>query len=102
MAKKKILTREEIIHLTKLANLELSEKEIEKYQKQLSSIVDYISQLNQVNTKDVQPISQITGLMDVTTEDNTSTERSLDQKEVLKNAKKTQNGFFQVKAILNK
>lgn len=39
------LTRQEIEHLAKLSRLELDEKEVEKYQKELSQILTYISQI---------------------------------------------------------
>lgn len=38
-----MITREEVIHIAKLARLDLSEKEIEKMQKDLSSILDYFN-----------------------------------------------------------
>ncbi|OGH29923.1 MAG: asparaginyl/glutamyl-tRNA amidotransferase subunit C [Candidatus Levybacteria bacterium RIFCSPHIGHO2_12_FULL_37_9] len=86
-------------HIAKLANLEIKESEKEKFQKQLSSVLQYVDKLQEVDTKDVEATSQVTGLENVTREDETKP--SLTQEEALSNSKSTHNGFFKVKAILD-
>ncbi len=44
-----MLSKEEVINIAKLARLDLTEKEIEKMQKDLAGILDYIDQLNKVD-----------------------------------------------------
>ena len=85
-------------HIAKLANLPLSEKEEEKFERQLSSILEYIEKLNEKDTKGIEITSQITGLENVTREDETSP--SLYQEEALSNSKSNQNGMFKIKKIL--
>lgn len=102
MTKKKLLTKEEIVHLAKLANLHLSEKEIEKFRRQLSDVVDYINKLNQVETKDVEPVAQLTELENVTIPDEVLDERRLTQEEAIKNAKSKKDGYIKVKAIFDR
>lgn len=63
------LTKQEVEHIAGLARLGLSEKEIEKFQTQLSGILEYVSLLNEVDTKGVLPTAQVTGLTNVTRED---------------------------------
>ncbi len=63
------LTREEIEHLGKLARIALTEEEKERYATELSAILDYVEQLQEVDTTDVEPTSQVTGLEDVYRED---------------------------------
>lgn len=87
----------DVSHVAKLANLPLTEKEKEKFEKQLNDILSYIEKLNEVDTKNIDPTSQVTGLENVTREDNASP--SLSQEEVLQNTPKKHNGFFKVKAI---
>ena len=87
----------DVSHVAKLANLKLTPEEKEKFERQLSSILDYIEQLNKVDTKGVEPTSQVTGLENVTRRDEPSP--SLSQEEVLKNTKSKHNGLFKVKAI---
>ena len=63
------LTKEEVLHIAKLARLELKAEEVEKFRTQLSEILEYVGQLSKVDTTGIEPISQITGLQNVTRED---------------------------------
>lgn len=87
-----------VAHVAKLANLPLKPEEKMKFEKQLSETLSYIEKLNAVNTKCIDPTSQITGLENVTREDEVRP--SLTQEEALSGAKSQQNGFFKVKAVL--
>ncbi len=89
----------DVKHVAKLANLTLTADEEEKLGKQLSETLDYVNKLEEIDTKDVEPTSQVTGLENVTREDEVFP--SLAQEEALKNAKNTQDGFIVVKAILD-
>lgn len=84
-------------HVAKLANLKLKEEEVEKFEKQLSSVLDYIKKLEELDTKNIEPTSQVTGLKNITREDKT--QPSLSQEEALSNAPKKHNGLFEVDAI---
>lgn len=92
------LTSEEVRHVANLAKLGLSEEDTAKFQKQLSSILDFVSALNEVDTKDVIPTSQVTGLENVFREDEVKP--SLSQEEVLSNAPDKYKGYFRVKKVL--
>ncbi|MFA5109405.1 MAG: Asp-tRNA(Asn)/Glu-tRNA(Gln) amidotransferase subunit GatC [Patescibacteria group bacterium] len=59
------ITREEIKHIAELSRLELSEEEINKFSGQLDSILKYVGQLNEVETKKVELAAQVSGLVDV-------------------------------------
>ncbi len=86
-------------HIAKLANLPLSKKEEKKFENQLSSILNYVEQLNSVDTKGVDITSQVTNLENVTREDKT--EISLEQEDALLNTKSMHNGFFKVGKVLS-
>lgn len=88
----------DISHVAKLANLSLSENEKKKFERQLEETIDYVNELDNVDTKDIKPTSQVTGLENVTRED--TVKPSLTQEQALKNAKSTYKGFFKVKGIL--
>ncbi len=94
------LTDKEVLHVAKLAKLELSKEEIEKFTLQLSSVVDYFGDLNEVDTKDIEPTSQTTGLENVRREDLVKSDESINQEEALSNTDKSHNGYFKVDAIL--
>lgn len=59
------LKKEDILHIAELSRLELSEAEIKKYQAELGSILEYVNMLSEVDTKNVEPTAQVSGLMDV-------------------------------------
>ncbi|MBI4653319.1 Asp-tRNA(Asn)/Glu-tRNA(Gln) amidotransferase subunit GatC [Candidatus Kuenenbacteria bacterium] len=63
------LTIKEVEHVAKLAQLKLTDQEKEKFTKQLSSILDYVKQLDEVDTKNIKPINQIIGLRNITRKD---------------------------------
>lgn len=101
MVKKKQprLTKEKVKHVARLAGLTLTAKELVKFQKQLSDILDYVAQLDEVNTSKAEPTSQVTGLENVFRKDEPSL--SLTQDEVLSGAKEKHNHFFKIKGIFN-
>lgn len=88
-----------VTHIAKLANLSLTEEEKKKLSKQLDETLAYVDQLDQVNTDNVQPTSQVTGLENVTREDVAA--KSLTQAQALSNTKNEHKGFFKVKGILD-
>lgn len=88
----------DVSHVAKLANLPLKTDEENKFEKQLAETLDYIKQLEEINTENVEPTSQVTGLENVTREDKITP--SLTQEEVLSNAKSQHNGFIKVPVIL--
>lgn len=94
---KTILSQDQVKRVAQLAGLELTEKEVAKFQKQLSQILDYVDQLNEVNAKGVEPTSQVTGLENVFREDEPGL--SLPQGKVLSGARKKSKGFFMARTI---
>lgn len=88
----------DVTHVAKLANLPLKPEEKEKFEKQLSETLTYVEKLNSINTEGIEPTSQVTGLENITREDEATT--SLTQEEALSNTKSQHNGLFKVKAIL--
>lgn len=88
----------DVTHVAKLANLPLNGTEKKKFEKQLSSILEYIEKLNEVDTNGIDPTSQVTGLENVTREDNAAD--SFTQEEATANTSSKHNGLFKVPAIL--
>jgi len=64
-----MLTSDEVKKVASLARLHLTNEELELYRGQLSSILDYVGQLKEVNTDGVEPTSQVTGLQNIMRED---------------------------------
>lgn len=91
------LTLDQVKHVAKLANLPLTSEEEEKHSEQLSNILDYIEQLNKVDTADVEPTFNVTGLSNVMREDTTAP--CLSQEEAMLNAPKKKDGMFETKGV---
>ena len=87
----------DINHVAKLANLTLSPAEKKIFARQLGDILGYFDQLKKINTEKIEPIGQITSLINVTREDTAAP--SLPQEDALANAPRTHNGFFEVDAV---
>ncbi|HLD01929.1 MAG TPA: Asp-tRNA(Asn)/Glu-tRNA(Gln) amidotransferase subunit GatC [Patescibacteria group bacterium] len=88
-----------VAHIAKLANLSVTSDEEKKFETQLSSVLDYIKRLEEVDVSGVEPTSQITGLENVFREDETA--ESLSQNEAISQTKVKHNGFIKVKGILD-
>lgn len=100
MSNRKSLTKDEIVHLAVLAKLELSDNEVEKLRSQLEETIDYIENLNELDTTGTEPTNSVVDLKNITFEDGEKNKKGLTQKEALQNAKKTKEGKFVVERIM--
>ena len=64
-----MLTSNQINHLAKLSKLDLTEEEKKQYAEQISSVLFYFKQLEEVDVSKVEATDHITGLQDVVRED---------------------------------
>ena len=92
------LTREEVLHIARLARVGLDEAEVATFQEQLSEILDHFQTLGQVDTEDVPPTSHPLPLESVMRPDEVRP--SLPRDEVLANAPLAEGGALRVKAVL--
>ena len=92
------ISKKQIQHIAKLARIELTQKEEEKFTKDLSSILSYIEQLDKVNLKGIKRIDQITGVRDVIRKDELGSKRKIEK--ILKNAPQLKGEYIQVPKIL--
>lgn len=53
------ITRDNVLHVAKLARLELSETEIDRMQRDLDGILEYVNQLSELDTSDVPATTQV-------------------------------------------
>ena len=95
-----MMKKKTVKHVALLASLKLSEKEIKKFQKQLSEILAYVDKLSELETKGVEPTSQVTGLENVFRDDEPKP--SLSQDKTLSGAKEKHNNFFKIKPIFER
>lgn len=94
------LTRDQVIHIAKLARLELTSAEIEQMTQQLSDILAAAARLNELNTDAIPPTASVLPLQNVWRADEVTP--SLSAAEALANAPDTDEtgAFFRVQAIL--
>lgn len=93
-----LLTSEEVKKIAALARIEISEQEVQKFQKELSLVLEYASELNKVDTEGVEEISQVTGLMNVMREDKP--EESPIRADLIKLFPESKDGYLKIKSIL--
>jgi aspartyl-tRNA(Asn)/glutamyl-tRNA(Gln) amidotransferase subunit C len=63
------LSREDILKLAQLARLDVTDEEVEEYSRELSELLDYVEQLGEVDVKGLKPTNQVSGLTNVTRDD---------------------------------
>jgi len=93
------ITVSEIDKLARLARVGLTDAEKQSLATDMSAILDYVKQLDEVDVSGVIPTSQVTGLANVMREDEV-TSSNIDRDELLSNATDTENGFIKVKSVL--
>jgi len=93
-----MITKEEVQHIAKLAQLGLTEKEIEKMRKELSKILDYIEKLKEVDISKIEPTSHSIKLENVMRIDQS--EKPPKSKKLLELAPETKKGYLKTKSIL--
>jgi len=92
------ITKKEVEHVARLARLELSEQEKETLTDQLSNILTYVEQLNELDTKGVEPTSHVLDINNVMRED--VPEASLPQDLALANGPDKALGHYKVPKII--
>lgn len=92
------ITIEQVEHVANLARLRFNEEEKQRLAEQLGKILEYIEQLNKLNTDDVPPTSHVIPVKNVVRED--IVKPSLTQEEALANAPSPVNGLFEVPKII--
>lgn len=92
------LSREEVLHIARLARIALTEEEITRLSNQLSNLLEHFQVLQEVNTDNVPPTAQSVELQSVMRED--IIEPSMPVEDVLANAPRREDDHFRVRAVL--
>jgi aspartyl-tRNA(Asn)/glutamyl-tRNA(Gln) amidotransferase subunit C len=92
------LTRDEVAKVALLGRLALSPEELDRFTVQLTRVLEYVDILNEVDTRDVDPMAHAVELSNVFREDVEQT--CLPREEALANAPKTDGRYFLVPPIL--
>ncbi len=92
-----MITIKDVEHVAKLARLELTEEEKEKFTGQLGAVLEYVNQMNEVDTSNVEPMAHAIDFSNVMREDKVYYEQT--KEELMANAPYEENGFFRVPKI---
>ena len=93
-----VITKEEIEHIAVLARLSLSEDEKDLFGIQLSSVLNYMKKLNELDTSNVEPTSHVLSLSNVMREDIPTA--SIPREDALMNAPDHTEKFYRVPRII--
>jgi aspartyl-tRNA(Asn)/glutamyl-tRNA(Gln) amidotransferase subunit C len=88
------ITRDDVLHVARLARLELSDTEVERFQEQLSAILEAVSKVQELDLSDVPPTSHPLDVVNVGRED--VPRPSLPVEDVFANAPDREDGLFKV------
>jgi aspartyl-tRNA(Asn)/glutamyl-tRNA(Gln) amidotransferase subunit C len=93
------LSREDVIKLAALARIDLDDAEIAEYSQELTEILHYVEQLQNVDVAGLQPTNQVTGLTNVMRDDEI-VDYGYDPKDLLKNVPAVDNDQIKVKRMI--
>jgi aspartyl-tRNA(Asn)/glutamyl-tRNA(Gln) amidotransferase subunit C len=86
------ITRDEVLHVARLARLELTDEEVSRFQEQLSEILDAVSKVSELDLTDVPPTSHPLEIANAWAEDEPHASLGLD--EVFANAPDPEGDLF--------
>ena len=89
-----MIDRSDVLHVARLARLELSEEEVDRMARELSSVLDYFMKIAELDLEDVPPTSHVVEVTDALRPDDPRP--SLPREEVLEQAPAVENGGFLV------
>ena len=92
------LSREEVLHIARLARLGLTETDVDRFSEQLSNILENFEILQQVDTSGIPPTTQSISLQNVMRDDEIAP--SLPPSDILANAPHKEGDCFRVRAVL--
>ena len=93
------ISKEEIIHIAKLASLNLTEAEIEGYAKDLTEILDFANMINSVNTDEVNETIAANENYNMFRKDEIK--QTVEREALLQNAPSKDEGMFRIPKVIN-
>lgn len=99
------ITKKEVEHIAKLARVEVTDTEVEKYEKELSAVLGFVDKLSEVDTADIQPLTGGTELVNVVRDDIDNLQLTADNlrlelaAELVMAAPEHEDGFVKVKKV---
>ncbi len=95
------LSREDILKIANLAHLKVEEDEIEPLRSKLSSVLEYVGQLSEVDVRGVEPVAHIAGVSNVLREDSAVPAERAVREALLNAAPQREGNLVKVKAVFH-
>lgn len=92
------ITKEEVRYIAELARLRFSDEEEARMAEQMSSILDYMDKLNELDTAGVPPMSHVLDLYNAFRDDEV--EQRISREEALRNAPDADNAYIRVPKVI--
>lgn len=96
----KSITVDEVRHISHLCRLQLSQEDIDRFTADLGEIIDYVNQIQKLDTSGIDPTFQTAPLSNIFRED--IIKKSLSPEEVLSNAPDRESDYFRMPRIMEK
>ena len=93
-----MISKEKVKHIAKLTRLGLTNKEIGKFQKELSSILDYIEKLKKVDISGIEPTSHSIKVENIMRED-VGQKSKVESKKLMDLAPEVKEGYLKTRSI---
>jgi len=93
------VTIKDVEHIAQLAKLEFTDAEKEKFTHQMNQILEYVEQMNKLDTSRIEPLSHVIELSNVFRADEVK--QGVSTEEALKNAPSKTEEFFKVPKVIN-
>ncbi|HXK40616.1 MAG: hypothetical protein A3J47_03425 [Candidatus Yanofskybacteria bacterium RIFCSPHIGHO2_02_FULL_43_22] len=100
-----MLSDKEVEHITQLARIKLTEKEKDKFRKELSLILDYVKKLNELDTEKIEPLYQTTGIVNASRPDEYRKDFEMTEdlnEKLIGQTPHKENRFVKVRSVLKK
>jgi len=94
-----MLSKKEVKHIAQLSRIKLSEEEVKKYQQQLSVILDYFKEIQKVETKNILPMANTSGIKNVFRQDKPILESEEKRRKLIEAAPLKEKNFIKVKEV---
>jgi aspartyl-tRNA(Asn)/glutamyl-tRNA(Gln) amidotransferase subunit C len=103
------VSMEDVERVAELANLDLAADEKPRMQHDLNAILEYVAQLSELNTSGIEPMAQVSDLLDAGADSGhgialraDGLRPSLDRKRVMQEAPETDGAFFKTPKVIER
>ncbi len=106
-----VVSIEEVERVAELANLDLDAEEKPRMQRDLNAILEYVAQLNELDTSGIEPMAQVSDLLDLGSAADLGhgaalrvdgLRPSLDRARVMEEAPETDGAFFKTPKVIER